>query len=85
MARFAVINPSNIVVNVIEARAGFAVPGHTVVASDVAGPGDTWDGTVFTKAGPPARTRLDNLRDSFAAVTMDLTELLEMLRLERRV
>lgn len=30
--------------------------GYSVVASDVAGPGDSWDGSIFTPAPPPPPT-----------------------------
>lgn len=52
--RYAVIDESGRVVNVIEAPAGWSAPsGHRVHASDVASPGDTWDGQAVIPAAVP--------------------------------
>jgi len=50
--RYAIIE-SGIVANVIEAEAGFTIPGVVLVASDVAGPGWTYDGSLFHPPVPP--------------------------------
>ncbi len=58
MSRKAVVRVSNgFVENVIEhddvLSASWPVPaGHILIASDVAGPGDTWDGSNFNRAPP---------------------------------
>jgi len=50
--RYAIIE-GGIVANVIEAEAGFTIPGVVLVASDVAGPGWTYDGSAFYPPVPP--------------------------------
>lgn len=52
MARMAVISGVN-VVNVIDADPGFKMPGFVLVQSDVAGPGWTYSGGVFTPPPSP--------------------------------
>jgi hypothetical protein len=52
MARKAVI-ASGVVENVIEAGDDFTLAGKTLIASDTAQIGDTWDGSVFTPPAPP--------------------------------
>lgn len=50
--RYAIIE-GGIVANVIEAEPGFILPGAVLVASDVAGPGWTYDGLAFYPPVPP--------------------------------
>lgn len=50
--RYAVIK-NGVVVNVIEAPNGYTLPGHTLVASATAGPGDTHTNGTFTPPTPP--------------------------------
>ena len=63
--RFAVIKDS-LVVNVIEAPKGWTVEGHVVVASDTAGPGDTYKDRNFT---PEVKVVVASLRDKYARAT----------------
>lgn len=51
MARYAVIN-NGVVINVIEAAGDFTLPPYTLVESSDAGVGDSWNGSVFTRAKP---------------------------------
>lgn len=50
--RYAVINNGD-VVNVIEADDGFVLDGYTLVPSDIAGPGWTYDGEFHPPAPEP--------------------------------
>lgn len=54
--RLAVIDgedaESGLVENAIEAAEGFVMPGKTLVASEEAGPGWTWDGETFAPPEP---------------------------------
>lgn len=50
--RYAIIN-DGVVENVILAQPGFTLPGKTLVPTDTAGPGWTWDGTTFSPPEPP--------------------------------
>lgn len=53
MARMAVVNDiTGVVDNVITASPSFQIPGHTLVQSDVAGPGWTYAGGTFTPPPP---------------------------------
>lgn len=50
--RFAVVDKNGLVVNAILALPDYVPPaGFRVIESDHAGPGDTWNGSDFTKAG----------------------------------
>lgn len=81
MSRYAVINGSA-VENVIEATSPPVIAGRTVVQSDTASPGDTYNAGVFTRRVPSAaelraaaaaqrlitsRARLQQIRDQAAA------------------
>jgi hypothetical protein len=83
MARYAIIS-GNLVENVIEADRPLALPGRTVVRSDVAGPGDSYDGKTFTRRAPSvteqratnaaqrlisSRARLQQIRDTAQAAS----------------
>jgi len=46
--RIAVITPDGLVENVIIAEADFAIEGRTLVPTDEAGPGWTYDGATFS-------------------------------------
>ena len=65
--RLAVVDSDNVVVNVIEAPEDFRIDGYTLVASDAAGPGDTWDGTAFTLAPEPEPVA--TLRERYSRAT----------------
>lgn len=54
MARCAVVDKNNVVVNVVVADPSVdtAPEGMTLVATDMAGPGWLWDGTAFTDPTP---------------------------------
>lgn len=56
MARCAVVNQHNIVVNIIMADPNVdpAPEGMTLIATDTAGPGWVWDGESFTDPTPPS-------------------------------
>jgi hypothetical protein len=56
MARCAVVNQQNIVVNIIVAEPGVdpAPEGFTFIETDLAGPGWVWDGNIFTNPNPPS-------------------------------
>jgi len=64
--RYAVINSANTVVNVIDAPEGWTVADHTLVASDTASKGDTWDGSVFTT---PVVSSSPGLKEQYTALT----------------
>lgn len=52
--RFAVVNTTTgFVENIIEAEPGFSLSGRTLVQTDTAGPGWTWNGTAFQPPAPP--------------------------------
>jgi hypothetical protein len=57
MTRKAVVRPDGLVENVIEAGEDFTLDGRSLVDSDTASPGDTWDGSQFITppqvASPP--------------------------------
>lgn len=59
MPRKAQIDSGNTVINVIEAGDGFSIPGYTLVTSNTAGIGDTYDPQTgsFTKPEPPPPPR----------------------------
>lgn len=77
MSRYAVINnQTNIVQNVIELADGseWTPPeGHRLVASDIAGIGDTRQGDRFIRPDPP--TPEPTMRDEYKAATTTAAKL----------
>jgi hypothetical protein len=68
--RLAVIDSDNKVVNVIEAPADWAIEGYTLVASETAGPDDTYDGSSFIP--PTVADPGPSPRSEWAAATTDI-------------
>ena len=66
MSRYAVIDGTNTVVNVIEAPSGWTIADHTLVTSDTAQKRDTWDGSAFTT---PVVSRPQTAQEQYAALT----------------
>ena len=83
MPRKAIINGSNAtsgtVENVILADDGFTLPGKTLIASDAAAPGDTWDGTTFTTPAPvvPVPESVTPRQARLALLNADLLDAVE--------
>lgn len=72
MARYAIINEDNKVINVIELEQGadWMPPAHhQVVKSDVAGPGDTYQNGRFIQPAP--KPIEPTLREQYTAATTD--------------
>jgi len=91
--RQAVVRDSDgFVTNVIEALENWdgVAEGHTLIPSDTAGPGDTWDGTDFIRPPRPApdpdieilMVLRQDLQDDKA---LTLAEIRKMLKLERQL
>lgn len=89
--KFAVINPQNVVVNIVVADPGYTSPdGLRTIASDAAKIGDVFDGTNFISPPPlPITPQMQAIVDAAAAVvarraTMDAeadqSDLLQRLR-----
>lgn len=55
MSRKAVINSENVVENIILAEDDFAILGKTLIASETAQAGDTWNGSEFIPPPPPSQ------------------------------
>ena len=85
MVRKALIRTADgFVENVIEINevSTWPIPaGRFLLASRVAGPGDTWNGTRFIPGTPPAPSRISVLQDKLRADTITTAELRELLRL----
>ena len=55
--------------------------GRFLLASQVAGPGDTWNGTRFVRGVPPPPSRISVLQDKLRDDTITTAETRELLRL----
>ena len=55
--------------------------GYSLRASQVAGPGDTWNGTRFVRSTPPPPSRISVLQEKLRDDSITATELRELLRL----
>lgn len=77
MSRYAVIDQTTkTVTNVVEIEAGatWAPPeGHVIRKSDIANPGDRWDGRKFVRPSPVPAEPTE--RDLYAAATSDKARL----------
>lgn len=79
MARMAVIK-DGVVVNVVEAGPGFSLPGHILIESSVAGPGDSFDSNTGVFSRPVVvRPVPDEVTDLQARLALGAAGLLDEL------